>query len=270
MKARNREINIFNMSLLDILCGALGVFCFMTLVLFPYWRPTGANAEDLEKNKQAIEQELKDLKKKLGESVDGKQLLQQVEQLERRLQQQQGDLNRAKQELAASDKKLEKLEMRNPMVTAVRWTGPQDIDVFLEPVNFGYSGGRKTARMDPLKKQPKNFSGEGRADYQSGPASDIWLTRDAVAGGEQKVYYKLISANGSAVPASIGGYFLANERVGLLPDTTLTQERTAVWVGTLKTANDYSVTFEASPQFKESFAKELEESRQRNQKGAGK
>ena len=53
MKARNREINIFNMSLLDILCGALGVFCFMTLVLFPYWRPTGANAEDLEKNKLA-------------------------------------------------------------------------------------------------------------------------------------------------------------------------------------------------------------------------
>ena len=39
MKARNREINIFNMSLLDILCGALGAFCFMMLVLFPYYKP---------------------------------------------------------------------------------------------------------------------------------------------------------------------------------------------------------------------------------------
>lgn len=37
MKARNREINIFNMSLLDILCGALGAFCFMMLTLFPYY-----------------------------------------------------------------------------------------------------------------------------------------------------------------------------------------------------------------------------------------
>ena len=37
MKPRNREINIFNMSLLDILCGALGTFCFLMLVLFPYY-----------------------------------------------------------------------------------------------------------------------------------------------------------------------------------------------------------------------------------------
>lgn len=35
MKKQNREVNIFNMSLLDILCGALGAFCFMMLALFP-------------------------------------------------------------------------------------------------------------------------------------------------------------------------------------------------------------------------------------------
>jgi hypothetical protein len=267
MKARNREINIFNMSLLDILCGALGVFCFMTLVLFPYWRPTGANAEDLEKNKLAIEQELKELKRKLGESADGKQMLQQVEQLEQRLQQQQGDLNRAKQELAESDKKLEKLEMRNPIVTSVRWNGPHDVDVFLEPVNYGYPSGKMTQRMDPLKKQGINFTGEAMADYYGGPASDVWLTRDLVGGGEIKVYYKLITANGSTAPAQLGGYFLANDRVNLLPEARITQERTAVWVGTLKSSKDYQVTFEASPQFKESFAKELEEYRKQSQKG---
>lgn len=35
MKARIREVNIFSMSLLDILCGALGAFCFLMLSLFP-------------------------------------------------------------------------------------------------------------------------------------------------------------------------------------------------------------------------------------------
>jgi hypothetical protein len=35
VKVRRREVNIFNMSLLDILCGALGAFCFMMLTLFP-------------------------------------------------------------------------------------------------------------------------------------------------------------------------------------------------------------------------------------------
>ena len=37
MKSRNREVNIFNMSVLDLLTGALGAFCFLTLALFPYY-----------------------------------------------------------------------------------------------------------------------------------------------------------------------------------------------------------------------------------------
>ncbi|MDB6148519.1 MAG: hypothetical protein JWO45_2183, partial [Spartobacteria bacterium] len=45
MRARAREINIFNMSLLDILCGALGAFCFMMLVLLPYYKPPGSAAD---------------------------------------------------------------------------------------------------------------------------------------------------------------------------------------------------------------------------------
>jgi len=42
VKSRNREINIFNMSLLDILCGALGTFCFLMLTLLPYYSPNSA------------------------------------------------------------------------------------------------------------------------------------------------------------------------------------------------------------------------------------
>lgn len=35
MKPRKRDIEIFNMSVLDLLTGALGAFCFLTLALFP-------------------------------------------------------------------------------------------------------------------------------------------------------------------------------------------------------------------------------------------
>ena len=45
MKPRNREVNIFNMSVLDLLTGALGAFCFLTLALFPsYFKVTAASA----------------------------------------------------------------------------------------------------------------------------------------------------------------------------------------------------------------------------------
>ncbi|HUY27145.1 MAG TPA: hypothetical protein VMV27_06955 [Candidatus Binataceae bacterium] len=45
MKPRNREVNIFNMSVLDLLTGALGAFCFLTLALFPsYFKANQAQA----------------------------------------------------------------------------------------------------------------------------------------------------------------------------------------------------------------------------------
>jgi hypothetical protein len=45
VKPRNREVSIFNMSVLDLLTGALGAFCFLTLALFPsYFKVTNASA----------------------------------------------------------------------------------------------------------------------------------------------------------------------------------------------------------------------------------
>jgi hypothetical protein len=68
MKPRNREINIFNMSLLDILCGALGAFCFMMLTLFPYYTKAkqqqgGASAGEV----GSLQQQLEQAKKRIEE-----------------------------------------------------------------------------------------------------------------------------------------------------------------------------------------------------------
>lgn len=65
MKRQNREVNIFNMSLLDILCGALGAFCFMMLALFPsYMKAQNASASgdagDAQARADAAEQRAKD------------------------------------------------------------------------------------------------------------------------------------------------------------------------------------------------------------------
>jgi len=47
VKPRNREVNIFNMSVLDLLTGALGAFCFLTLALFPsYFKSNNPSAAE--------------------------------------------------------------------------------------------------------------------------------------------------------------------------------------------------------------------------------
>ncbi|MDQ6913113.1 MAG: hypothetical protein M3128_09600 [Verrucomicrobiota bacterium] len=112
MRARPREINIFNMSLLDILCGALGAFCFMMLVALPYYvggkggkdrverekeieviiakieqyrltlNLSGGQAEDLRKLLEELEAKIKGLEGQLNQSAyENQQLKNQVDQL---------------------------------------------------------------------------------------------------------------------------------------------------------------------------------------------
>jgi hypothetical protein len=47
MRAGNREVNIFNMSLLDILCGALGAFCFMMIALLPHYAKASKSGDGM-------------------------------------------------------------------------------------------------------------------------------------------------------------------------------------------------------------------------------
>jgi hypothetical protein len=78
MKPRNREVNIFNMSVLDLLTGALGAFCFLTLALFPYYfkaqnasagtSNTPANAADLKADNESLKKQIE------AEKSSGKQM----------------------------------------------------------------------------------------------------------------------------------------------------------------------------------------------------
>ncbi len=81
MKPRNREVNIFNMSVLDLLTGALGAFCFLTLALFPYYfkarnasastsKPaaTASNAAELQAENDSLKKQI------AAEKASGKQM----------------------------------------------------------------------------------------------------------------------------------------------------------------------------------------------------
>src|SRR6478735_8281284 len=95
MRARPREVNIFNMSLLDILCGALGAFCFMMLVLLPYYKPPSTSA-DLRQEQANTDELLRQLEK-LKDAAKDSELARQMEELIKKLQQQvqqlQGEVN---------------------------------------------------------------------------------------------------------------------------------------------------------------------------------
>jgi hypothetical protein len=101
MKAGNREVNIFNMSLLDILCGALGAFCFLMLALFPYYSPKGLTAKEASEQAEQLQKEIEELKRRLENSTDKAKVQALLQQLEAKIRMLQGQLNKALRELDA-------------------------------------------------------------------------------------------------------------------------------------------------------------------------
>lgn len=122
MKRRNREVNIFNMSLLDILCGALGAFCFMMLSLLPYYRPPGKEISISKQEKELLDevQKIKDLAERLkntSTAEDQRELVEllrkEIVRLENEIKKMQGQLNALYAENEELRTRVAKLEVEN-------------------------------------------------------------------------------------------------------------------------------------------------------------
>ncbi len=192
MKPRNREINIFNMSLLDILCGALGAFCFMMITLFPYYSKKGAasseNSEDASKLKQELEQARAQLQDAMRHMSNGQPAQQQSQQAAQQLQQAEQQLAQAQNKAAEQEKSYnEILGLTNPaLVIAASWFAPEaDVDLWIRNPDKTWDG--------PKKETPDG----GRlfyqlVDVQSGPGAEL----DYFPGGRDgnyQVFFRLMS-----------------------------------------------------------------------------
>jgi len=205
MKPRNREINIFNMSLLDILCGALGAFCFLMLALFPYYaKGSGAAGETDAKNaRQELEQAKAQLQKALeqmskmsqGQPADVSQLMQQIEAARAREQQALQHLQQMEQQLAqARNKAQDRDQLANEifnltdptLVISASWEIEKaDVDMWVKNPNKTWDGPKK--QTPDGAKLLYQFN-----DATVGPATehDYW---GGAPYGRYEVYFRLAS-----------------------------------------------------------------------------
>ncbi|MGZ5004855.1 MAG: hypothetical protein ACXWG7_04820 [Chthoniobacterales bacterium] len=118
MRARPREINIFNMSLLDILCGALGAFCFMMLVALPYYVVGSIDRAEREKRTEELFKDLDKLRQSMSDPAQAEDLRKLVEELEAQIKQLQGELNQAEHEIDQLRDENTRLTSENNSLTA--------------------------------------------------------------------------------------------------------------------------------------------------------
>ena len=265
MRAGNREINIINMSLLDILCGAMGAFCFMMLALFPYWSPTGVGAKDAAAKSEQMQRELEELKEQLRRSggAAAADALERLEKLQKQIQQLEGENNRLRKDLEDEKKYSSRMEMRNATVVTATWTtAAHDIDIMIHMPGLKTTGGKIQPLPNPAVKEGHFFGGDYSYGMSRGPGFDLWLMRDTVAGSRCDVYYKFLANNGNPEPARVSGHVIHDSTLSLLPAVVMPQERTVKKVGTLIVNPNYSLRFEPVPELAESYRQQLAAARQ--------
>jgi hypothetical protein len=231
MKPRSREINIFNMSLLDILCGALGAFCFLMLVLFPFYSqdkgvakapdvPAGIDPKTFEEAKARIQQ-LEDLVKKFQDYSAQADAQEKREEAQNRQLQARND----------------QLEMRKPLLAVGRFTlGDADfVQVYIEDDRQTTKGAHQ-AKVDATKPQDSIFNGDFTV-FGEGAGMSYFLIRDTST-GEYRVFLKIIKHKASDAP--IRGYVAlqVQGQFEVSPTVYAAQEHTAIPIAVVSVDKD--------------------------------
>ena len=121
MRPRNREFNILNMSFLDVICGAMGAFLIIMVILIPYYKQDkkdfvqsiGKLRQELAKSSQRLEE----TETKLGRAEEKSRELEQEHQkaksqnqeLTKKAQSQNQELDKTSQRLEETELELAKV-----------------------------------------------------------------------------------------------------------------------------------------------------------------
>jgi hypothetical protein len=168
MKVRRREVNIFNMSLLDILCGALGAFCFMMLALFPSYI-------EAKKNKGAdMEERLREAEARAEEAEA------QAEEADARARQERAD--------------------QTLIAFRMMWNTTDDVDLWMSSANNAWWGPKKERLPGGRLVSQMNDSTDGTKSGES-----IWLSDATPPNAVYRLYGEVVSRR-STGPVAVRTY----------------------------------------------------------------
>jgi len=241
MKPRNREINIFNMSLLDVLCGALGAFCFLMLVLFPFYSQDKgqAKAPDVPPQPAADPQSMADAMNRIHQLEDlVKKFQDYAAQLDAQNKRQQAESRQMQGDLKKAEDRNDQLEMRKPLLAVGRFAVSDGdfVQVYVED-NRETTNGTKAPKADPTKGQDRTFNGDFSV-FGEGAGLSYFMVRDTPESTEYHVVLKIIKHKDSDPP--IRGY-VAMEVQGqfeVTPTLIASKEHTVIPLAVLSVDKD--------------------------------
>jgi hypothetical protein len=251
VRARSQEINIFNMSLLDVLCGALGAFCFMLLTLFPYYSKAHMNEPAQTADSAALKAEYD---RALRELQEAQQRIRQLEEesakagnaaaIQQELDQARQKLQGAQKQLEQASKSIEKLDQRFPVAVNIMWLTRDDFDIYL------WRPASKPQPMPVLEhKNNAWIRGDVRTDWISGPGFEAWQMRDLIRNQPAKLYFVLFSVNKNKEPSYVTGNVLSPDGALSIPPIQMDQQTRILYVADVVRSDDDKLSLNFTPEF---------------------
>lgn len=238
MRRRSREVNIFNMSLLDILCGALGAFCFLMIALLPYWRPAGQTVEDLQKQFNLAMDHIAELQKAFekmpGNDPNIKDNLERLRSQIKNMESNRQQLEAERKRLEQKAKQADRLNARSVAIISMsQLTADHDLDLYVRLTEEG-DNGTTMPPPNPKETQVRFFNKEAYTSCKGGPCNEIWATNHTGEGQVVEVYFKFLRANGNPAPAKAVGYLNFEGTFIRIPEIVMPTEQTVVKVGEIR------------------------------------
>lgn len=224
-RKKNREINVFSLSAVDLFASALGVFIIVTVILIPYMK-------NREKRKyQVMEQQLKNqvnalqMKVKTQEKTPAqesqpkeeqvKTLSQKVIELQQKVQQQEREQKVLNSQLEQSKTPQDKSGAF--MVAIIKWSSPKhDVDLQVQDPQGKI--------FDFKNREHKGSSGALILDTRTGPGVEVWQASKLVA-GEYRLRYLFYGSYGNASPVSVEGTIITPPGATKLPKIVMKKDK---------------------------------------------
>ena len=228
MKSRNREINIFNLSMLDVISGAMGAFLIIMVILLPYYKKETIDYERELKQSRASEETAR----KAAQTAETAQRAAEAaaSKSEESARAAQADADQNRQRASAAAQQLAKTFL----LVHVQWdTKYQDVDLHVvDPSGAEFSYERKTYPGRP---------GALSVDSQFGPGNEVWSNSSA-SPGDYRIYANLYNTHGVNDTPTVTGSVIHRDGSTALPPIQLSAVRQKTLMATVTVGADGRVS----------------------------
>ncbi len=228
MKRRNRDINIFNLSMLDVISGAMGAFLIIMVILLPYYKKESIDYQKELEQARAAE----DTARQAAQSAQAARRAaeESLRSTEKSMRAAQAEADQNRQRADAANRQLAKTFL----LVHIQWdTKYQDVDLHVVDPNgteFWYE-----------HKSHPGHPGELSVDSQFGPGNEVWRNPRADA-GDYRVFAELYNLHGVNDTPTVTGSVIHRDGSSALPPARLPVKQRKYLLATVNVGTDGRVS----------------------------